>query len=202
MKTEKQQKTQAELLELPPEQQKLITCDVLDYAESLVSSMNRSAEEEDDLREACYFGLCMAAHHFDSTQKASFKTYSNFYMRKYMNKFLERMHPFGMTGMGKDTPVTFIPLDAYCQQEDTDEESYGMLCNTDAEEEINSEDLARFLLSQLTPLQRDVVTDMLGLNGMKISPQKIARKKGTTTSCVYKTYKNAIHKLKTLSRNV
>lgn len=74
---------------LTARQQQLITPDMLDYAQSLVRMLAPYHLREDLHQEACY-GLCVAACRYRPNSRTTFKSFSTWFMLKYVKLALEK----------------------------------------------------------------------------------------------------------------
>ena len=72
----------AGLAPLTDEQRTLITSDMMAYADAWAARFCRQGFCIDDLRQAAYLGMCMAALRYK--KGASFKTFATYYIRKYL----------------------------------------------------------------------------------------------------------------------
>lgn len=185
-------------------QQQFITPEIMQYARKLAHDMKCSCLDHQDLEQEALLGLCLAARSYDPCSTASFKTYSTYYMRKMMNKYLNRQRHHGISFMNREEDLEIISLDVLAQREwndDEDDEVHPFFLSAD-EELLSRQETLKWLLDQLTPLQKEVLLALVGFSGVKISPKEVASQKGICLSRVYKIYNQAMNKLKKLSQTL
>ena len=176
---------------LTPAQQAMVTADLIGYAEALATGYRNCGIELDDLKQEACYGLCKAVLHFDPTHDVSLKTFSTYYIKKYILKAIDE---YG-------NPMHIKPEDREQYKIlsfDIELERGGIHMPCDGGIDQSSDDVHQqvdHLLENLTTKERRAVECLFGLEETRLTVSQASKVLNVQPERVRKIYNRAMNKL-------
>lgn len=158
---------------------------------------------QEDLRQEGYYGLCMAAQHYDATRQCSFRSYASWWIRKYIILGLRECGQIvSLARHGLPEHIYTEELSRVIRIEDGEALTYEDILPSDTETDTkllareNEEDLSR-LLTRLSDREVSVLGLLYGLDGQKpLTTQEIAAQLNLSVDRVRKISQKSIRTLR------
>lgn len=189
-------------------EKRLITAEIIGYADQMARGYRGCGLELEDLQQEARYGLCQAALHFDPKVGVTFKTFSTYYIKKYIVKALVEYGSIIRMGMEERAILRILSLDVELTTDGgtgadyLEDEGASSLAESLADEEAGEEEQQQDceervadLMKVLNKQERKAVSLIFGLEGTALTIRQTARVLKVQPERVRSIYNKAISKL-------
>ena len=192
--------------------QRLITPEILGYADALAHHYVGCGLDLSDLQQEARYGVCQAALHYDAEAGATLKTFATYYIKKYLIKAIEEVGCTIRLKREERAIVQILSLDvelsgggrtgADCLEDEAAATLAERVAEAAAEEGPSEEELQRqreeqaaHLLQLLSDKERRAVSLLFGLEGTTLTLRQTARVLQVQPERMRQIYNRALAKM-------